>query len=87
MITAGIVLTLAASDDQQARALHLPVTAFVWLYRFLFPFGSIAAGIVAAILARNLRVRYDQRGSENERVVALTRNADGGFDEEEPQPA
>lgn len=87
LITAGVVLTLAASDDQQARALHLPVTAFVWLYRLLFPFGSIAAGVIAAILARDLRIRYDERGSENERVVALTRNADGGFEEEEPQPA
>lgn len=87
LITAGVVLTLAASDDQQARALHLPVTWFVWLYRLLFPFGSIAAGFVAAIVARELRVRYDQRGAENERVVALKRNAEGGFDEEEPLPA
>jgi len=87
LISAGVVLTLAASDDQQARAMHVPVEALVTLYRALFPFGSIAAGLIAAELARALRSRYDRYGTENERVVAFVRNAGGGFDEEEPKSA
>lgn len=87
LIAAGLVLTLAASDDQQARALHVDVRALVNLYRGLFAFGTIAAGIAAAAIARELRVRYDERGHEAERVVALRRNAEGGFDEEETKPA
>ena len=82
LITAGIVLTLAASDDQQARTLHVKVTALVWLYRVLFAFGSIAVGFVAALFARELRARYDERGREAERVVALVRTEQGGFEEE-----
>ncbi len=86
LITAGIVLTLAASDDQQARALHVNVTSLVLLYRILFPFGSIAAGFIAAAIARELRTRYDERGQEAERVVALVRTEQGGFEEERPAP-
>jgi hypothetical protein len=78
------VLTLAASDDQQARALHVEVTTLVWLYRILFAFGSVAAGFIAALFARELRARYDERGREAERVVALVRTEQGGFEEEKP---
>jgi hypothetical protein len=79
-----VVLTLAASDDQQARTLHVRVTSLVWLYRFLFAFGSVGAGLVAALFARELRARYDERGQEAERVVALIRTEQGGFEEEKP---
>ncbi|HEY4440107.1 MAG TPA: cytochrome bc complex cytochrome b subunit [Candidatus Elarobacter sp.] len=84
MITAGVVLTLAASDDQTAAAIHVPVTALVTLYRLAFPLGSLAAGLIAAAIAAQLRERYDRYGAHRERVVTLRRNAQGGFDEEEP---
>ena len=87
LITAGVVLTLAASDDQQALALHVPVLALVKAYRLLLPLGSLAAGLLAASIAAQLRVRLDEEGAERERVVALRRNAQGGFDEERPKPA
>jgi ubiquinol-cytochrome c reductase cytochrome b subunit len=84
---AAVVLTFAASDDQQALMLHVPVTALVTAYRILLPFGSIGVGVLAAILARDIGSRRDELGGgrEPERVVALRRNAKGGFDTEAPQ--
>jgi quinol-cytochrome oxidoreductase complex cytochrome b subunit len=83
---AAVVLTFAASDDQQALMLHVPVTALVTAYRILLPFGSIGVGMLAAILAREVASRRDEFGGdpEPERVVALRRNANGGFDTEAP---
>ena len=86
LLTAGVVLTLAASDDQQAMALGIDVRHLVTFYRWLLPLGSIGAGLLAAEIARELRARFAERGQEAQRVVALRRNAAGGFDEEEPQP-
>jgi len=85
LLAAAVVLTLAASDDQFAQALHMPVVAVVWFYRILFPFGSLLAGVAAATFARELAARRARYGRERERVVALVRNAQGGFDEREPE--
>ena len=81
------MLTFAASDDQQALMLHVPVTALVSAYRLLLPFGSVGVGVLAAILARESRSRRDEFGGAREpkRVVALRRNAKGGFDAEAPK--
>jgi ubiquinol-cytochrome c reductase cytochrome b subunit len=87
LITAGFVLTLAASDDIQSRTFHISVTTLVTFYRWLLPLGSIGAGFLAATLARNVRSRTIHRTTEPERVVALRRNARGGFDEEAPRSA
>lgn len=84
-IAAGVVLTLAASDDQQSLILHVPVQDLVVLYRFALPIVTIAAGLIGAAIARELHVRRNQHGVENERVVVLRRTAAGGFSEEEPQ--
>jgi ubiquinol-cytochrome c reductase cytochrome b subunit len=86
---AAVVLTLAAGDDQQALMLHVPLTALVTFYRFLLPLGSVAAGVLAAQFAREFASRREERGGlpESERVVALRRNAQGGFDVEAPQVA
>jgi ubiquinol-cytochrome c reductase cytochrome b subunit len=83
---AAVVLTLAASDDQQALMLHVHVTALVAAYRMLLPFGSIGAGVLAALLARGIASRRDGSGgiSDFGRVVALRRNGRGGFDSEAP---
>jgi ubiquinol-cytochrome c reductase cytochrome b subunit len=82
LIAAGIFLTLAASDDQQAVAIHQPVQSLVSFYQVLVPFGSLLAGVLAAVFARELRARDAAHGTESERVVALRRNDAGGFDEE-----
>jgi ubiquinol-cytochrome c reductase cytochrome b subunit len=86
LITAGVVLTLAASDDQQAFALHVPVPALVWLYRLAFAFGSIGVGLLAAMFARQVRARRTRHGAEAERTISIKRNERGGFDEEGIEP-
>jgi ubiquinol-cytochrome c reductase cytochrome b subunit len=86
LLFAGLVLTLAAADDQQAFALHVPVQGLVNFYRVLLPAGSIAAFFLASLFARELQARARRHGGEPERVVALRRNAEGGYVEEDPQP-
>jgi hypothetical protein len=86
LIAGGIFLTLAASDDQQALALHQPVQSMVTFYRVLGPAGSLMIGVIAARVARELRARSDAHGTEAERVIALRRNDAGGFDEEAVGP-
>jgi ubiquinol-cytochrome c reductase cytochrome b subunit len=87
LIAAGIILTLAATDDEQALALHVPVATLVAFYRFLFAFGSIAVGLIAAMFTQQVRVRRTLHGPEAERVVIIKRNERGGFDEENVKPA
>jgi ubiquinol-cytochrome c reductase cytochrome b subunit len=84
LIVAGFMLTLAASDDSQSRTLHVSVTALVTFYRWALPLASLGVGAIAVVLARNVRARVGKRRSEPERVIALRRNARGGFDEERP---
>lgn len=78
-IAAGVILTFAASDDQQAYIMHLDVRNLVWFYRIFLPVGSIGAGLLAAKFAAELAARTSQ---PSEPVVALRRSADGGFTEE-----
>jgi ubiquinol-cytochrome c reductase cytochrome b subunit len=82
LIAAGIILTLAASDDQQALVMHQPVQSLVTFYRICLPVGSLVAGVLAAIFARELRARAAAFGTESERAIVLRRNDAGGFDEE-----
>ncbi len=82
LIAAGVILTLAATDDEQARTLHVPVETLVSVYRLAFAFGSIAVGAIAAMFARQVRVRRNLHGPEAERVIVVKRNERGGFDEE-----
>lgn len=86
LIAAGIILTLAASDDQQALVLHEPVQSLVTFYRICLPLGSLVAGVLAAIFARELRARAAAFGTESERAIVLRRNVSGGFDEEAVKP-
>jgi ubiquinol-cytochrome c reductase cytochrome b subunit len=85
-IAAGFFLTLAASDDQQAATLHVSVAGLVTFYRIAVPVGSVLIGIVAAQIARELRLRRERHGIEAERVVQLRRTADGGYREEAVRP-
>ncbi len=84
---AAVVLTFAAGDDQQALMLHVPLGALLTFYRIVLPFGSIGVGFLAAVFAREIASRRAARAHEPEpeRVVALRRNEQGGFDQEAPQ--
>jgi ubiquinol-cytochrome c reductase cytochrome b subunit len=72
-------LTLAGSDDVQARYVHLPVTTITNFYRFFCILGPLAGFGIAYALASELRARG---GVEKAPRVRLRRNARGGFDEE-----
>ena len=87
LIFDGVLLTLAAADDQTAAALHLRLETLVWVYRVLLFAGPLAAGILAARVAAQLRARIRESAIFPSDATTLVRNADGGFDEEGPQPA
>ncbi len=83
LIMAGFVLTLAAGDDEQALALHVSSGALVTMYRIALPVVSIGAGLLAAMLAAELRARaVVSKEGRPERVVAIRRTESGGFEEE-----
>ena len=86
LIFAGLVLTLAAGDDQQAFTLHVPVRNIVTFYRFMLLFGSAGAGLLGALVARGLRAHAERAGGRLERVVTLRRMPGGGHAAEAPQP-
>jgi quinol---cytochrome-c reductase cytochrome b subunit len=75
-------LTLAGSDDVQARYVHLPITAITGFYRTFCIVAPVAGFAVAYALARELRARGGVRPAPR---VRLRRTASGGF-EEEPLP-
>jgi ubiquinol-cytochrome c reductase cytochrome b subunit len=75
-------LTLAGSDDVQARYVHLPITAITAFYRLFCVVAPIAGFVVAYAAAAELRA---QGGVRKAPRVRLRRNARGGF-EEDPLP-
>jgi ubiquinol-cytochrome c reductase cytochrome b subunit len=87
LVCAGILLTLAAGDDQQALALHVPVETLLRLYQLLVPFGSALVGALAFVFTRQVAARRREGELTAERVVGLRRNADGGFNPEVPETA
>jgi ubiquinol-cytochrome c reductase cytochrome b subunit len=84
LIFEGLLLTLAAGDDQTAATLHIPLETLVWIYRIALLAGPIVIGVLAARIAAEMRARIVEGAGPD--VVTLVRNARGGFDEEEPQP-
>jgi ubiquinol-cytochrome c reductase cytochrome b subunit len=83
----GILLTLAAGDDQTAPALHVRLETLVWVYRVLFLVGPIVVGYLAARSAAGIRARLNESLAYPSPATTLVRNEHGGFEEEEPQPA
>ncbi len=83
----GILLTLAAADDQTAAALHINLDVLVWVYRVLLLVGPFVAGTIAAVTAREIRERIRESVVYPQYATTLVRNEDGGYEEEEPQPA
>jgi ubiquinol-cytochrome c reductase cytochrome b subunit len=86
LIFAGAVLTLAAADDQTAATLHVRLETLVWIYRIALAIGPVIVGILAARIATEMRARIQASAVYPSDVTTLVRNADGGFEEQEPQP-
>jgi ubiquinol-cytochrome c reductase cytochrome b subunit len=86
LIFEGLLLTLAAGDDQTSATLHIRLETLVWIYRILFAVGPIVVGLLGYRIARERRESVIESGRYSD-VTTLVRNADGGFEEEEPQPA
>jgi ubiquinol-cytochrome c reductase cytochrome b subunit len=87
LIFEGILLTLAAADDQTAATLHLRLETLVWVYRILFLVGPFVVGWIGWRIAAERRSRIVESTVYPSEVTTLVRTAEGGFEEEEPQPA
>ncbi len=72
-------LTLAGSDDVQARYVHAPITAITQFYWYFCIVGPILGFLIAYAVAAELRA---SGGVQKAPRVRLRRNARGGFDEE-----
>ena len=77
--------SLRAAGDP--AALHVRLESLVWAYRILLFAGPVAAGLIAARIGREMRARIAESEVYPSDATTLVRNAEGGFDEEEPQPA
>jgi ubiquinol-cytochrome c reductase cytochrome b subunit len=73
-------LTLAGSDDVQARYFHTDVTSIVHFYQGLCTLGVAFAFVVAYLVASELRERGRERQPKR---VRIRRNDHGGYEEEE----
>jgi len=83
VITFGTVLGFAASDDIQARLLHLEVEKLMYFYRFGAIVLPIVAGSIAVAVGFELRARLKSGpGKHQVRRADLRRNEHGGYDEE-----
>lgn len=79
LFTFALGLTLAGSDDVQARYLNVSIDALTMAYRWFCIVAPFAAFAVTYAVAAELR----RRGGVHEAPrVRLRRNAAGGFDEE-----
>lgn len=72
-------LTLAASDDVQARYLHVSVTSIVEFYQGLCVLGTLLAFVITYAIAKELRDHPEILRAPRVRV---RRNDRGGFEEE-----
>jgi ubiquinol-cytochrome c reductase cytochrome b subunit len=79
IVTYMALLLGAASDDVQARLWQMDIQAIAWAYRIaIITLPFIAAGI-AWLVCRELQRRHAEHKPNR---VLLTRNAEGGFEEE-----
>jgi ubiquinol-cytochrome c reductase cytochrome b subunit len=85
LIFEGLLLTIAAGDDQTAATLHVRLDTLVWLYRSALLLGPIVVGLLAARIAMDVRARAAEGAEPPPDAVMLVRNAHGGYEEEEPQ--
>ncbi|MGH7756827.1 MAG: hypothetical protein ACREM8_11160, partial [Vulcanimicrobiaceae bacterium] len=77
------VIGFAGSDDIQAKVFHIDVENLMIFYRFMAVIAPIVFGLIAVWIGFELRARFESRpGKEQVRRARLSRNAEGGFDEE-----
>ena len=79
LLTFAFGLTMAGSDDVQARYLHLSVEQLTATWRIFTIVGPFVAFAIAYVFARELR---RSGGVHKAPRVRLRRNASGGYDEE-----
>jgi hypothetical protein len=82
----GILLVLAAGDDQLAAGAHIRLETLVWVYRVLLLIGPFVTAAIVARIAWEIRERRHEQTVYPEEATTLVRNELGGFEEEEPQP-
>lgn len=82
----GVLLTIAAADDQISRTAHVPLDPLVWILRSLLLVGPFVAGLLAARIAWEMRARLNESLIYPSDATTLVRTAEGGFVEEEPRP-
>ena len=83
VITFGTVLGFAASDDIQARLLHVQVEQLMYVYRYGAFVLPLAFGFIAVAIGFELRARFMSiPGTRQVRRATLHRNARGGYDDE-----
>jgi ubiquinol-cytochrome c reductase cytochrome b subunit len=87
LIFEGLLLTLAAGDDQTAATLHLNLEALVGVYRVLLLVGPFVVGAIAGRIAAEMRARIRASATYPSDATTLVRTAEGGYAEEEPQQA
>jgi ubiquinol-cytochrome c reductase cytochrome b subunit len=85
LIFDGLLLTIAAGDDQTAATLHVSLDRLVWIYRIALFAGPVIVGVLVARIAAEMRARVADGSRVAPDVVLLVRNAQGGYEEEEPQ--
>jgi ubiquinol-cytochrome c reductase cytochrome b subunit len=78
----GLLLTIAAGDDQTAATLHVSLDTLVWTYRIALLIGPIVVGLLVARIAVEMRNRILTLGEPPPDAVLLVRNAYGGYEEE-----
>ena len=83
----GILLTIAAGDDQIAAGMHLRLEVLVYVLRVLLLVGPIVTFFVARAAAAQIHEEQEDRERyPSPNATTLVRNERGGYDEEEPQP-
>ena len=83
VITFGTVLGCAASDDVQAKLIHVPLDVLLRAYQIATFVMPVVFGLLAIAIAREVQARIESEpGARLVRRAELVRNAEGGYDEE-----
>ncbi len=83
VIAFGTVLGFAASDDVQAKVLHVPLEILLRAYQAAALVAPVVLGLVAVAICRELQARLgSEPGVRHLRRAELVRNAEGGYEAE-----
>jgi ubiquinol-cytochrome c reductase cytochrome b subunit len=82
VLSATLVLTLAGSDDVQARYLHVAVEYLAWIYRIAFFVAPAVLGFATYWLCRELGAREREHLAGESPWETVRRTPQGGFEGE-----